>query len=115
MPEPFELIGIEKGIHCGTRTGGYDNLDVNLFKPDAVDRTYFYFRTPTAERLVLTQTALLWMAMAIHGIPFYHILKMYFDLMQKKVYVEIHVIGLTPSNLIAKSEVLLLIISAVGL
>ena len=80
MPEPFELIGIEKGIHCGTRTGGYDNLDVNLFKPDAVDRTYFYFRTPTAERLVLTQTALLWMAMAIHGIPFYHILKTFFDL-----------------------------------
>ena len=115
MPEPFELNGIEKGIHCVTRTGGCFNLDANLFMPEAVDLTSLVFRTPTAERLVLTRTALLWMATVIHGIPFYHILKLYFDLMQKKVYVEIHVIGLTPSNLIAKSEVLLLIISAVGL
>ena len=55
MPEPFELIGIEKGIHCGTRTGGRFNLDANLFKPEAVDFTSLIFRTPTAERLVLTQ------------------------------------------------------------
>ena len=80
MPEPFELIGIEKGIHCGTRKGGYDNLDVNLFKPEAVDLTSWYFGSPTAERLVLIQTKLLWMATAIHGIPFYHILKTFFNL-----------------------------------
>ena len=77
MPEPFELNGIEKGIHCVARTGGCFNLDANLFKPEAVDLTSWYFGSPTAERLVLIQTALLWMATAIHGIPFYHILSLY--------------------------------------
>ena len=80
MPEPFDLNGIEKGIHCGTRTGDRFNLDANLFKPEAVDLTSWYFGSPTAERLVLIQTKLKWMAMAIHDIPFYHILNLYFDL-----------------------------------
>ena len=80
MPEPFELNGIEKGIHCGTRKGGRFNWHANLFKPEAVDLTSWYFGSPTVERLVLIQTKLLWMAMAIHGIPFYHILNLYYDL-----------------------------------
>ena len=58
MPEPFELNGIEKGIHCGTRTGGRFNLDANLLKPEAVDLTSWYFGSPTAERHMLTQTKL---------------------------------------------------------
>ena len=81
MPQPFELNSIEKGIHCAAHTCGADNLDANLFEPDAVERTYFYVRTPRAERLILTQTTLKWMPTAIHGFLFYHILSLYFDLM----------------------------------
>ena len=77
MPQPFELNSIEKGIHCAALTGGCFNLDANLFKPEAVVRTYFYVRTPHAERLVLTQKKLKWMPMAIHGF----LSSLYFDLM----------------------------------
>ena len=86
-------------------------MDANLFKPDAFELTSFVFWNALGGATFLIQTKLNWMAMAIHGIPFYHILFCNFDLAEKKVYVEIYVIGLSPSNLIAKSEVLLLIIS----
>ena len=56
-------------------------MDANLFKPDAFELTSFVFWNALGGATFLIQTKLNWMAMAIHGIPFYHILSLYFDLM----------------------------------